>query len=516
MNQNSLAAGAFARGLTGFDNRFLVGSPGNARSAITVGAFATRMCWPTTSGQVCFVNREEVGDLARFSSGGPTRDLRLKPEITAPGIGIVSALSANSSVAANSIVPDGVHRLNSGTSMSAPHVTGSVALMLEVKPTLTADEVKQIFSRTAARDAFTFRKYSDQPGAMPSDWWGYGKLDVPAALCGVGGGSASFVRLNPATDTMPVNATLRFDACAMGGTLVYESTNPEVATVDADGVVRALQLGSARIIARAGTLADTADIVVVPPSSILTTGSSTAPPRPVRSPAGTRLSLLNLDLRVNGVESVRIDTLSFVVSGADPASRLVVLQDLNRNGTLETSDRLVGTGARGSNSLADTIVVATPGLSLGAREDIPLLVALELSGTAPNHTTFSVTFLAARTRTVGVRSGARDRVEPAIAAIASTATTTVLAVNQVFSLNENPVRSNRVIFNFTERPTVAGIYTLAGRRVRDLAATIDQAGQVIWNLENEDGTRVAPGIYLVVFNVGGQVTREKLFVLTPK
>jgi hypothetical protein len=263
-------------------------------------------------------------------------------------------------------------------------------------------------------------------------------------------------------------------------------------------------------------VADTADIVVVAPSSISATGSSIASSQPVRSPAGTRLSLLHLELRVNGVESVRIDTLAFVVGGADPRSRLVVLQDLNRNRTVETTDRLVGTGERGSNHLADTIIVATPGLSLAARESIPLLVALELSGAAANNTNFSINFLAARTRTVGVRSGARDRVEAIVTPIAAAATTTVLVANQLFSLNENPVRSDRVIFNFRERPTVAGIYTLAGRRVRDLVPSINQAGQVVWNLTNDGGNRVAPGIYLVVFNVAGQVMREKLFVLTPR
>src|SRR5262249_39563205 len=118
MVQNFLGAAALARSRTGFDNRYVVGSPGNARTAITVGAFATRMCWPTATTQTCFAQVEEIGDLARFSSAGPTRDGRFKPEITAPGMAVVSALSRNALTTSNRITPDSVHWANQGTSMA--------------------------------------------------------------------------------------------------------------------------------------------------------------------------------------------------------------------------------------------------------------------------------------------------------------------------------------------------------------------------------------------------------------
>jgi hypothetical protein len=63
---------------------------------------------------------------------------------------------------------------------------------------------------------------------------------------------------------------------------------------------------------------------------------------------------------------------------------------------------------------------------------------------------------------------------------------------------------------------MASIFTLTGRRVVDLARRIDQEGSVLWDLRNEEGTRVAPGVYLVVFDLGGRIVREKLFVMTPK
>jgi len=61
-----------------------------------------------------------------------------------------------------------------GTSGSAPIVVGAIALMLEVNPTLTAAEVKQILRDTAIADEFT--------SAVPNDQWGYGKLDIIAAV----------------------------------------------------------------------------------------------------------------------------------------------------------------------------------------------------------------------------------------------------------------------------------------------------------------------------------------------
>jgi subtilisin family serine protease len=61
-----------------------------------------------------------------------------------------------------------------GTSGSAPIVVGAVALMLQMQPTLTADQVRQVLQSTAVSDSFT--------GVTPNPSWGYGKLNVLAAL----------------------------------------------------------------------------------------------------------------------------------------------------------------------------------------------------------------------------------------------------------------------------------------------------------------------------------------------
>jgi hypothetical protein len=176
---------------------------------------------------------------------------------------------------------------------------------------------------------------------------------------------------------------------------------------------------------------------------------------------------------------------------------------------------LLGTANRGSNLNADTIRITTPGLSVAQRDSLRLIVAIELSGAARNQTPFQLQFLPSASQTAGARSGAADRLVAGTVPIAASAITTVLTASEQFALSENPVRGNRVVFNFQSRPNTAAIYTVTGRRVRDLKAMIDQDGAVEWNLTNEDGNRVAPGIYLVIFDIGGVVVREKLFVLTP-
>jgi hypothetical protein len=91
----------------------------------------------------------------------------------------------------------------------------------------------------------------------------------------------------------------------------------------------------------------------------------------------------------------------------------------------------------------------------------------------------------------------------------------VLGQEDILTFSENPVRSGRVIFNFREAPTVAAIYTVTGRLVSDLTRRIEDGGRIEWDLRNDDGERVAPGVYLVIFDVGGTVMRERLIVMPP-
>lgn len=123
-------------------------SPGNAPWVLTVGA----------SGDRGSRRRGDAG-VAPFSSRGPTPvDLAAKPDIVAPGVGIESLADAHSlfyrryesSLVAGTIPTATLPYLSlTGTSMAAPVVAGTVALMLEISPTLTPNAIKAILEYTA-------------------------------------------------------------------------------------------------------------------------------------------------------------------------------------------------------------------------------------------------------------------------------------------------------------------------------------------------------------------------------
>ncbi len=160
--------------LAGGDSSYTIDEPGNATGVITVGSFNTKATWASLAGEQDYLAQFPLGALSSFSSQGPTRDGRTKPEVSAPGAWIGAALSRDAPWQGQWVTSDGVHTMLLGTSMASPHVAGAVALMLSVNPTLDVDQVRTLLTETATRDAFT--------GAVPNIRWGWGKLDVDGAL----------------------------------------------------------------------------------------------------------------------------------------------------------------------------------------------------------------------------------------------------------------------------------------------------------------------------------------------
>ncbi|MCC6190229.1 MAG: S8 family serine peptidase, partial [Anaerolineales bacterium] len=115
------------------------------------------------------------GDLASFSSRGPVlvdESRRLKPDLAAPGVDILSSM------------PNGTYDYASGTSMAGPHVVGAVALMWSANPALIGD-----IDRTEAILRETARPYTgvDLDGdcddlPLPNNGVGAGLLDAYAAV----------------------------------------------------------------------------------------------------------------------------------------------------------------------------------------------------------------------------------------------------------------------------------------------------------------------------------------------
>jgi len=152
---------------------YTVTIPGTAEGAVTVGAYTTKNTWTDINGTVRS-SSQVLDDIATFSGGGPTRDNRLKPNITAPGHMIAAAYSDDASFSSTRQVdPDGYVVLE-GTSMAAPHITGTVALLFESDPGLNTEQIKQLLSSTARSDDYT--------GSVPNTTWGYGKVDVYDAI----------------------------------------------------------------------------------------------------------------------------------------------------------------------------------------------------------------------------------------------------------------------------------------------------------------------------------------------
>ncbi|GAA4487244.1 S8 family peptidase [Rhodococcus olei] len=123
-----------------FSMGMTINDPGNAQRAITVGS--THRDCPHTYG------------VSYFSSRGPTGDGRRKPDLVAPGDGIMSA-AAGAMRAPVVLTPDqegaAVYVTSRGTSMAAPHVSGAAAAFLSVRHEFigSPEEVKRVLVESA-------------------------------------------------------------------------------------------------------------------------------------------------------------------------------------------------------------------------------------------------------------------------------------------------------------------------------------------------------------------------------
>jgi subtilisin family serine protease len=137
----------------------------------------------TTNGTICngyrtiavgaYDARVPSHPIVPFSSSGPTRDLRPKPDISAPGAGIRSARSSTPRMGFREMNGQTV---KSGTSMASPHVAGVVALMFQLvaERRLHAEDTRRILMETARAS----------PPFNESDRlrYGAGRVDAAAAV----------------------------------------------------------------------------------------------------------------------------------------------------------------------------------------------------------------------------------------------------------------------------------------------------------------------------------------------
>lgn len=158
------------------DRSGTIGLPGTGDGTITVASYVSKNAWQSDAGAESD-RRAVVGRSSAFSSLGPTRDGRWKPDIAAPGQYVTAALSQHSpmnGLEERALVNSRTVTIE-GTSMAAPVVTGIVALLLQKKPSATARRIADVLRRSARHDHHT----------GPAPWntaYGYGKIDVAKAL----------------------------------------------------------------------------------------------------------------------------------------------------------------------------------------------------------------------------------------------------------------------------------------------------------------------------------------------
>ena len=177
----------FIAGNNGRDGARSITNPGNGKNVLTVGAVDY-----TVNGY------DGLGRVAYYSSYGPTREGRLKPEVVAPG-GTKGLNDMTFLQAENGIVSTNAHgSLNNpelewpenpnytrlrGTSMAAPHVTGAAAILVDYWQSKgwqwTADDIKATFVNLS----IPIVENSTNPlSGYSSTKTGYGLLNVYSAV----------------------------------------------------------------------------------------------------------------------------------------------------------------------------------------------------------------------------------------------------------------------------------------------------------------------------------------------
>lgn len=181
-------------------------SPGDYSEVVGVGA----------------VDRNDL--LATFSSVGPTIDGRLKPDLTAPGFGIVSTSAS---------VAVGYTKLD-GTSMATPHVAAAVALLWSANPELIGDyDTTYSILIHSAVPRVGDPRYEEEGSALcaptthPNNIYGWGRLDAYAAVAEarvdvpwLALGSASLDTISPQSSA---DVSITLDARKVPGPGTYQA-----------------------------------------------------------------------------------------------------------------------------------------------------------------------------------------------------------------------------------------------------------------------------------------------------
>lgn len=169
------------------DNSHSILSPGSAPNVICVGMTGYRTRFVNYEDSVMNFGGSANGEINANSSVGPTYDGRIKPDVVAPGQNIISSYSTfyiennpNASTRTSCVRRFTYNGRtygwysDMGTSMSAPVVTGVIALWLQANPRLTPKDCLDIIAKTST--------HYDTSLSYPNNIYGYGQIDALAGM----------------------------------------------------------------------------------------------------------------------------------------------------------------------------------------------------------------------------------------------------------------------------------------------------------------------------------------------
>ncbi|SCE51378.1 PA domain-containing protein [Streptomyces sp. DvalAA-14] len=303
LNEISRASGTLfvvASGNNGEAGPRTVGIPGDADEALTVGAV------------------DSTDALASFSSRGPRfGDGAVKPDVTAPGVDIVAARAAGTTLGDP---VDPYYTTLSGTSMATPHVAGAAALLAYKHPDWSGRQIKDALISTA--DTIAGQLETDQGG---------GRIDVAAAALGPVTATGS-VLLGSVHPTDPAGTT----------TVRYTNTSSAAVTLEPSLVLKTA--GGRSLAAGAVRLGRTS--LVVPAGKTLDLPVAVDP---AAAQTGAYYGYL---IAASPDGSVRVHTtVALIVHGA--THTLTVVPRAVDDGLAESSTYLTVWGATGAVPLSD-------------------------------------------------------------------------------------------------------------------------------------------------------------------
>ena len=153
------AAGNRPDGISSNDGYDIISWDGNAKNILTVGA---------VNGISSTYGRPEDVVMSSFSCWGPTDDGRIKPDVVADGVGVLSSIATSSTSYAS----------YSGTSMASPNAAGSLLLLQELYSKLKAGS----FLRASTIKGLAVHTASEAGTAPGPDYkYGFGLLNVEKA-----------------------------------------------------------------------------------------------------------------------------------------------------------------------------------------------------------------------------------------------------------------------------------------------------------------------------------------------